>query len=195
MLNIIGFTLYSLFNCGLYWIPEVEEEYFMRHPGGLNPVQLNDIVFALHATVVTLLTIVQCLCYERGGQAVSLIGKIIVGIFVLVIIVTIILAAVDVMHWLDFLYACSYVKLTITLIKYIPQAVMNYKRKSTIGWSIGNVVLDFTGGILSMLQMIINADNYNDWASIFGDPTKFGLGLFSVLFDIFFLVQHYILYR
>lgn len=37
---------------------------------------------------------------------------------------------------------------------------MNYKRKSTIGWSIGNVVLDFTGGILSMLQMIINADNY-----------------------------------
>lgn len=37
---------------------------------------------------------------------------------------------------------------------------MNYKRKSTVGWSIGNVVLDFTGGILSMLQMIVNADNY-----------------------------------
>ena len=37
---------------------------------------------------------------------------------------------------------------------------MNYKMKSTIGCSIGNVVLDFTGGILSMLQMIINADNY-----------------------------------
>ncbi|CAH1395378.1 unnamed protein product [Nezara viridula] len=75
------------------------------------------------------------------------------------------------------------------------QAYMNYKRKSTIGWSIGNVVLDFTGGILSMLQMIINADNYDDWESIFGDPTKFGLGFFSVLFDILFLVQHYILYR
>lgn len=91
---------------------------------------------------------------------------------------------------------------------------MNYKRKSTVGWSIGNIFLDFTGGILSMLQMIMNSYNYgtkknfrtifrnnyifcfaDDWVSIFGDPTKFGLGFFSVLFDIFFIVQHYILYR
>ncbi|KAJ8967531.1 hypothetical protein NQ314_002846 [Rhamnusium bicolor] len=80
---------------------------------------------------------------------------------------------------------------------FIPEikAYMNYKRKSTVGWSIGNIFLDFTGGALSMLQMIINAHNYNDWVSIFGDPTKFGLGLFSVAFDIFFIVQHYILYR
>jgi hypothetical protein len=38
---------------------------------------------------------------------------------------------------------------------------MNYKRKSTVGWSIGNIFLDFTGGILSMLQMILNAYNYS----------------------------------
>lgn len=35
----------------------------------------------------------------------------------------------------------------------------------------------------------------DDWQSIFGDPTKFGLGLFSVLFDILFIIQHYVLYR
>lgn len=35
----------------------------------------------------------------------------------------------------------------------------------------------------------------DDYSSIFGDPTKFGLGLFSVLFDILFMVQHYGLYR
>jgi len=28
-----------------------------------------------------------------------------------------------------------------------------------------------------------------------GDPTKFGLGLFSVLFDVLFMIQHYVLYR
>lgn len=43
--------------------------------------------------------------------------------------------------------------------------------------------------------MFILSYNYNDWGSIFGDPTKFGLGLFSIIFDIFFMVQHYILYR
>lgn len=35
----------------------------------------------------------------------------------------------------------------------------------------------------------------DDWKSIFGDPTKFGLGLFSVLFDVFFILQHYVFYR
>jgi len=35
----------------------------------------------------------------------------------------------------------------------------------------------------------------DDWESIFGDPTKFGLGFFSVAFDIFFIIQHYVLYR
>ncbi|KAK9501189.1 hypothetical protein O3M35_002263 [Rhynocoris fuscipes] len=194
-LNLIGFALYSVFNCGLYWIPSVEAEYFEKNPKGLNPVQLNDIVFSLHAAFITACTLIQVFIYERGGQRLSKVAGLLVTIFAIIIIISFILPFFNIMGWLNFLYICSYIKLTITLIKYIPQAVMNYKRKSTIGWSIGNVVLDFTGGILSMLQMIINADNYNDWASIFGDPTKFGLGLFSVLFDIFFLIQHYILYR
>ncbi|XP_014280626.3 cystinosin homolog, partial [Halyomorpha halys] len=195
-LNLIGFTLYSIFNCGLYWIPAIQQEYFSLHPKGLNPVQLNDIFFSLHAVGITLITIIQCLIYERGGQTVSWTAHGIIGIYLLVVAVALILSLfTSFFSWLSFINTCSYLKLVTTLIKYIPQAYMNYKRKSTIGWSIGNVVLDFTGGILSMLQMIINADNYDDWASIFGDPTKFGLGFFSVLFDILFLVQHYILYR
>lgn len=43
---------------------------------------------------------------------------------------------------------------------------MNYKRKSTIGWSIGNIFLDFTGGLLSIVQMIINAYNYSKYISV-----------------------------
>lgn len=101
----------------------------------------------------------------------------------------------EVLPWLDFLQYCSYVKLGITLIKYIPQAYMNFRRKSTVGWSIGNVLLDFTGGSLSILQMILISYNNDDWSSIFGDPTKFGLGFFSVVFDIFFMLQHYVFYR
>lgn len=30
---------------------------------------------------------------------------------------------------------------------------MNFKRKSTIGWSIGNILLDLTGGVLNFGQM------------------------------------------
>ena len=46
---------------------------------------------------------------------------------------------------LDVVYYFSYVKMTVTLIKYTPQALLNYRRKSTEGWSIGNILLDFTG--------------------------------------------------
>ncbi|XP_012539895.2 cystinosin homolog isoform X2 [Monomorium pharaonis] len=194
-LNLVGFVMYALFNCGLFWISEIENQYFERYPKGLNPVQINDIFFSLHAVFATSITIGQCFIYEIGNQRVSTTARIIHGIFAIFILISLILSGVKTIQWLDFLYYCSYVKLCITLIKYVPQAFYNYRRKSTVGWSIGNIFLDFTGGILSMLQMILNAYNYDDWESIFGDPTKFGLGFFSVAFDVFFIIQHYILYR
>lgn len=63
-LNIVGFIMYAIFNIGLYWIPEVEQEYFARNPRGLNPVMVNDIGFAVHAVLATLVTIIQCFYYE-----------------------------------------------------------------------------------------------------------------------------------
>lgn len=71
---------------------------------------------------------------------------------------------------------------------------MNYTKQSTEGWSIGNVLLDFTGGNLSILQMLLQSYNNDEWRLIFGDPTKFGLGVLSVVFDILFMTQHYCLY-
>eukprot|EP00093_Oithona_nana_P000035 00035.XXX_1143_1_1 [CDS] Oithona nana genome sequencing. len=151
-LNVIGFSLYSLFNIGLYWIPPIEAEYFSRHPTGVNPVQLNDVIFSIHAVFACIVTIVQCSIYERGNQKVSRTCKLILAAIFLFILVTVILALTKVVEYLDFLYYCSYVKLFITLIKYVPQAYLNYRRKSTFGWSIGNILLDFTGGLLSIGQ-------------------------------------------
>lgn len=63
---------------------------------------------------------------------------------------------------LDVVLYLSYVKLAVTVIKYTPQAYMNYQRKATTGWSIHNILLDFTGGILSLTQMILLSYNYDD---------------------------------
>lgn len=196
--NITGFIAYATFNIGLYWIEPVMDEYQDRHPYSVNPVLLNDVAFSLHAVVLCSLTIVQALIYEKGGQRVTIVCR---GILTLswtfIIICLIITVASDetILNWLDFLYMFSYVKLAVTLIKYMPQAYMNYTRKSTEGWSIGNVLLDFTGGAFSLIQMFLLAYNNDDWAAIFGDPTKFGLGVFSIAFDILFIIQHYALYR
>nr|QAV56627.1 Cystinosin-like protein [Haliotis discus discus] len=193
--NITGFLAYGFFNVGMFWIPSVKTQYFQEHPRGINPVQLNDVIFTLHAVFVTLVTIGQCFIYERGGQKVSKVCTVLLAGAWLFAFIALFVAVGEKITWLEYLYYFSYIKLGVTLIKYIPQAWMNYRRKSTLGWSIGNVLLDFTGGSLSLLQMFLIAYNNDDWSSIFGDPTKFGLGFFSILFDILFMIQHYCLYR
>lgn len=194
-LNITGFLAYGIFNVGLYWISSIEATYFQRHPGGVNPVQLNDVIFTLHAIWATAFTIFQCFIFERGGQRVSYSALVLLTLMWLTIFISLFVAVGGKLDWLDFLYVFSYIKLAVTLVKYVPQAWMNCRRRSTEGWSIGNVLLDFTGGVFSLLQMFLISYNYDDWKSIFGDPTKFGLGVFSIFFDLVFMLQHYVLFR
>jgi cystinosin len=81
------------------------------------------------------------------------------------------------------------------VVKYCPQAWYNYKRKSTVGWSIGQIQLDFAGGVMSIAQLVIDSALQADWSGITGNPVKLGLGNVSIFFDIIFITQHYILYR
>ncbi|KAM9384408.1 cystinosin isoform 1-T2 [Pholidichthys leucotaenia] len=194
-LNLTGFISYSIFNIGLFWVPYIKEEFLQKNPDGINPVTANDVFFSLHAVMLCLIYISQCVVYERGGQRVSRTAVILLVIGWLFALISLFVAIANKITWLDYLYYFSYIKLGVTLIKYVPQAYMNYKRQSTVGWSIGNVLLDFTGGVFSILQMILQSFNNDEWKLVFGDPTKFGLGLFSVLFDILFMTQHYCLYR
>lgn len=194
-LNLTGFIAYSVFNVGLFWVPYIQAQFLQQFPNGVNPVDANDVFFSLHAVLLTLVVIAQCFVYERGDQKVS---KIAIGLLVVAwafALSSLFVAVAGKITWLQYLYYFSYIKLGVTLTKYTPQVYLNYRRKSTEGWSIGNVLLDFTGGAFSLLQMFLQSYNSDAWTLIFGDPTKFGLGLFSIMFDIIFMVQHYCLYR
>ena len=91
-------------------------------------------------------------------------------------------------------YAFGFIKLLVTFIKYMPQAWLNYKRKSTQGWDIGQIILDLVGGVLSIVQLLIDASMQSDWSGLIGNPVKFALGNVSIIFDVIFITQHYILY-
>nr|XP_053650030.1 cystinosin-like isoform X1 [Cherax quadricarinatus] len=195
--NFIGFFSYFIFNMGLYWIHAIKEEYFIRHPSSVLHVRLNDVIFPLYALLCTAIEIVQCFFYHRApGQRVSTPCMVISGVLVLSAVVGCVLVpTVDSLLWLDLLYWLSYIKLIITCIKYIPQLYENYRRQSTSGWNIWQVILDFIGGTFSLLQMFLLAGNYDDWRSVLADPTKLGLGLLSIFFDTLFIIQHYCLYK
>lgn len=70
----------------------------------------------------------------------------------------------------------------------------NQARRSTAGWSITNVLLDFTGGTLSLAQLLMQCSVLNDWSQVLGNPVKFGLGFVSLSFDTVFMAQHWILF-
>jgi len=193
-LSTVGQTLYCIFNVGVYFSSSIENEYWRRHPTGQNPVKFNDVIFSLHSVLGCTIFVIQCCIFERGGQAISrTIGWIMAG-FALILAVCGALATFNVIHWFDFLMYCSYVNLAISLMKYTPQVIMNYRRKSTTGFSIYGIFADLTGGIFSMLQMLFDGYNFDDFGSIFGDPAKFGLGLITAAFDLLIIFQHFILY-
>lgn len=85
---------------------------------------------------------------------------------------------------------CGYCKAAITLVKYSPQVYLNYKNKSTSGWSIGNVALDFCGGLFSLLQLVIEA--IGNGRPIIGDGAfnaiKFALSILSIFYNIIFFI-------
>ena len=79
--------------------------------------------------------------------------------------------------------------------RYIPQLLLNWRRRSTVGWNIDNVLLDFAGGSLSLAQLLLDAGCSGQWSQLIGDPVKFGLGFASMVFDTIFFLQHWVCYR
>ena len=65
-LNVIGFTLYSFYNVGVYWVAPIQEQYMTKHQTQVIPVKINDVFFGLNAILACVITIVQCFIYEVG---------------------------------------------------------------------------------------------------------------------------------
>jgi len=195
VLNILGFTCYTIYNWLMYFDHSVQDIYQEHHHRALIPVLLNDVVFASHALLACLITGIQCFLYERGQQRVSYTCIGWASVLSAFSLASFVITLFDIINWLQFINNLSYVKMAVTLSKYFPQAILNFRRKSTEGWSIGNVILDFTGGSMDICQMVLQASNTDDWSGFYGNPVKFGLGLVSMIFDVVFFVQHYCLYR
>ncbi|KAB5591446.1 Cystinosin [Ceratobasidium theobromae] len=194
-LNIVGFASYTFYTINFLFNKEVREEYRRRHDGHDNSVQFNDVAFATHALILTLITFAQTLYYPRGpGQRLSSLNQGVIAFMAIFIAIDLGRAALNQVHLIDVLYHLGTFKLYVSIVKYIPQAFSNFNRKSTEGWSIGNVLLDFTGGILSLLQLLMDSFALDDWSSVTGNPVKFGLSMQSLAFGLLFIFQHYILY-
>ncbi|KAK8924633.1 hypothetical protein H634G_06831 [Metarhizium anisopliae BRIP 53293] len=210
-INVLGFVAYFVSNVAFYYSPVIRSQYAARHNDLTPTVQFNDITFALHASVISAITLSQYLLRTLWGFTPSTgtrPSRFIVGVALgclFGVVATYLIVASEAAKgpidpatdWceLDIIYAVGYVKLLITLIKFTPQVLANYSNQSTKGWSIWQITLDFAGGGLSTGQQCIDSYLQRDWSGITGNPVKFALGNVSMVYDCIFFAQHYIFYR
>ncbi|GAA5823364.1 hypothetical protein JCM5353_008250 [Sporobolomyces roseus] len=197
--NPIGHIALLIVNLSFMYSSTVRREYQERHDGHFPQVQLNDVIFSAHASCLATLTFLQCFLYKRDSFfGVSIFNRIFLLLVLLSSTLLAVLASNPEFHkleYLDVITFLSWIKLYISFSKYVPQVKLNYQRKSTVGWSIENILLDLTGGTLSLAQLVLDSWISHDWNGITGNPGKLGLSVLTLGFDFIFILQHFVLYR
>ena len=87
--------------------------------------------------------------------------------------------------FLNFLYLMATIKLVLSIMTYLPQLYLNYTRRSCVGFNLWNPILDCSGGVLSLLQLVLDSvdmDNVRD--GILGNWAKLVLALLTLCFDV-----------
>ncbi|PSS30176.1 Cystinosin like [Actinidia chinensis var. chinensis] len=194
VLNLTKHSSYLIYNASLFFSSVVQRQY--REKYGFNqiiPVAANDVAFSAHAVLLTAFTLFQIAIYERGNQKVSKTSIAIVSVAWLSAAVCVFIALPS-HSWLWLVSCFNTLQVVMTVIKYIPQAVMNFQRKSTVGFSIGNILLDLLGGVTNYGQMAVQSIDQNSWVNFYGNIGKTLLSLVSIFFDLLFILQHYVLY-
>jgi len=194
VLNLTKHSSYLIYNAALFFSPIIQKQYHDKFGDKeMIPVAANDVAFSIHAVTLTAFTLSQVLMYERGSQKVSKVCISITAVVWTAAIVCLIVAWPK-SNWLWLIDVFNSIQVLMTAIKYIPQAVMNFRRKSTIGWSIGNILLDLTGGVLNFGQMGVQSVDQHTLVNFYGNIGKTLLSLEVVFFDVIFIIQHYVLY-
>ncbi|XP_062105557.1 cystinosin homolog [Humulus lupulus] len=194
VLNVTKHTSYLIYNATLYFSSTVQRQYFEKYGfGQMIPVAANDVAFSVHVTLLTIYLLFQISIYEKGDQTISKITILIIAAVWLFAGVCFFIA-LQTNSWLWLISIFNMIQVFMTTIKYTPQVFMNFKRKSTEGFSIGYILCDFSGGLANYAQMTVQSLDQNSWINFSGNMGKVLLSLISMFFDVIFMCQHFLLY-
>lgn len=188
-LNISGFIFYAI----AYSVPFFNDLPLNNY--GFGTIRIQDLVFAYNGIVVNIILNIQALIYPRGKNKLS--------DFAIIFSIVCWLSAIgfyfasEVYGWIEItanvniLEFLGYLKISFSLIKFIPLLYWNWKRKTTQGISALAFIMNMTGASLSLIQLYID---YIDGTTITVNKIKLLLAAAVIVFDIMFLFQHFVLY-
>lgn len=123
LMNVVGFACYTVFNLSLFSSETVQQEYKQRFDTSTIPVELNDVLFGIHALLLSLTLAVQCIIYPKShtqrvsiGTSLGLSLTTVIGVGYAVVLAVQGEQAAP-WTWLDLCYYCSFVKMGVTLVK------------------------------------------------------------------------------
>ncbi|RWR83756.1 cystinosin [Cinnamomum micranthum f. kanehirae] len=194
VLSLTKYSSYLVYNAALFFSPVIQRQYREKYGyGAMIPVAANDVAFTIHAVLITLVVAFQVFIYERGSQKLSKTCTAITSAVLVVAVVCIIIAWPN-NSWLWLISVFNTIQVFMTAIKYIPQAVMNFGRKNTEGWSIYHILLDLLGALTNFAQMGVQSIDQGTFVNFYGNIGKTLLSSEVVFFDLIFIFQHYVLY-
>jgi len=197
LMNIIDQSVMILQTYSIFFSPLLRQEYDKAHPNKPLPIRPNDLASITH-NFFAIMVITVLVKTANRSQAPQRFTWPALGILVASVVsplIGVVLAAYSRISWLQTVYILGYVKTALGLVKYAPQALLNFRRKSTEGFAVGMMIFDLIGGAASLLQMAFIAINNEDGASLIGNPGKLGTGVVTVIFEIIFLLQRFVIYR
>eukprot|EP00268_Persea_americana_P035975 TRINITY_DN3544_c0_g1_i5.p1 TRINITY_DN3544_c0_g1~~TRINITY_DN3544_c0_g1_i5.p1 ORF type:complete len:215 (-),score=1.49 TRINITY_DN3544_c0_g1_i5:487-1131(-) len=142
VLNWTKQLAYLIYNVTLFFSPVVQRQYHEKYGYG-----------------------------TRGSQKVSKTCITITSIVWVVAVVCTIIAWPS-NSWLWLISVFNIIQVSMTTIKYTPQAFMNYMRKSTEGFSIFFVLLDLLGGLTNLAQMLVESIDQGTFVNFYSDIGK-----------------------
>jgi cystinosin len=190
-INLTGYAMYTVYN--LYG-------YFKGDNPETGKVDTSDLFFSLHSVFVYSLTVAFYFYYPHNIQ-INPLTKLYLAIQWFVLIYfgfsvfsankSLKLSILGINTPLKYFQTLGYFKMFSTLLKHPPQIYHNFKRKSTKGWSITGMIMDFFGGFFSLiallLELSINPEFHVNHAKLF-------LSIVSMIYDVTYMIQHYGLY-
>jgi cystinosin len=197
-LNIVGYICYSISILLQLKNDIVRNQYMQVFNGNLPLLSNADLFYSFHG-IILLLTLLSQIIFgnllwnfhnERINFKIHRLTRTILFILALFTLTNWLIDDPN-LTFLNLAINLAYVKIIISLIKYIPQVIRNYRRKSMYGISKLQIMLDLLGAFFSFMEFylkkelpLIDALNAN--------RGKIGITIVTFLFACIFLGQVYI---
>ena len=190
----IDFQIFNIFGFGFYTISNIH--YMFQN--GSNFDSIIDLIFSSHAFLISIVILGLTFYYPNKENK----GHFGTYIMILILFVMTVIYFFLNNYWIlgcpnDLWIFMGMGKSIVSTLKYLYQIYLNKERETTEGFSIENIILDLTGGSLSLLQVILEIVKETG-RSFFDDRTnipKIGLSVVVIFFDFVLIYQHYFVFH